>query len=251
MTTVTANGVDLGIESFGDDDAPLVLLAGGTTMLSWPDELCERLAAGGRRLVRYDLRDSGASTTADPEAPGYTLRDLAADAAALVGALGGVPGRSPCTRWRRSKDADAPSLTPSAPSSRSSRRRSGTPSRTAPSCPTCCTSAGWSPPCWSVTRCTPVVSTSTTARLRASDRGAHRPGCVDDRYVSRRRAHRCAGQGCRSTEEVLRAPARGHVRFGDATAIGAYVSRRRARWSRRRVGHVWASIASSGPTKAR
>jgi pimeloyl-ACP methyl ester carboxylesterase len=89
MTTVNANGVALGIESFGDDDAPLVLLAGGTTMLSWPDTLCRRLAAGGRRVVRYDLRDSGASTTADPEAPAYTLRDLAEDAAALADALGG------------------------------------------------------------------------------------------------------------------------------------------------------------------
>ena len=92
MTTVNANGVALGIESFGDDDdAPLVLLAGGTTMLSWPDALCQRLAAEGRRVVRYDLRDSGESTTADPEAPAYTLRDLAADAAALVDALGGRP----------------------------------------------------------------------------------------------------------------------------------------------------------------
>ena len=89
MTTVTANDVALGIESFGDDDAPLVLLAGGTTMLSWPDALCERLAAGGRRVVRYDLRDSGESTTADVHTPAYTLRDLAADAAALAGALGG------------------------------------------------------------------------------------------------------------------------------------------------------------------
>jgi hypothetical protein len=30
-------------------------------------------------------------TTVDPEAPAYTLRDLAADAAALVGAPGGGP----------------------------------------------------------------------------------------------------------------------------------------------------------------
>jgi pimeloyl-ACP methyl ester carboxylesterase len=91
VPTVDANGVTLGIESFGDDDAPLVLLAGGTTMLSWPDALCERLAAGGRRVVRYDLRDNGESTTAAPEAPAYTLRDLAADAAALADALGGGP----------------------------------------------------------------------------------------------------------------------------------------------------------------
>ncbi|MFJ8691725.1 alpha/beta fold hydrolase [Streptomyces roseolilacinus] len=91
MTTVHVRGIALGTESFGDDDAPLVLLAGGTTMLSWPDALCERLAAGGRRVVRYDLRDSGESTTADPEAPAYTLRDLAADAAALADTLGGGP----------------------------------------------------------------------------------------------------------------------------------------------------------------
>jgi pimeloyl-ACP methyl ester carboxylesterase len=91
MTIINANGVAVGVESFGNDDAPLVLLAGGTTMLSWPNSLCERLAAGGRRVVRYDLRDSGESTMADPEAPNYTLRDLAADAAALVDALGGGP----------------------------------------------------------------------------------------------------------------------------------------------------------------
>ena len=36
-------------------------------------------------------RDSGESTTADPEAPAYSLRDLAADAAALTDVLGGGP----------------------------------------------------------------------------------------------------------------------------------------------------------------
>jgi pimeloyl-ACP methyl ester carboxylesterase len=84
MTTVEANGVMLGVEHFGDAATPLVLLTGGTTMLSWPDTLCEALARGGRHVVRYDLRDSGASTTVDPQAPAYTLRDLAADAAALA-----------------------------------------------------------------------------------------------------------------------------------------------------------------------
>jgi pimeloyl-ACP methyl ester carboxylesterase len=86
--TARANGVELGIETFGRDSDPLVLLAGGPTMLSWPDSVCERLASGGRRVVRYDLRDCGASTTLNPEAPAYNLRDLAADAAALVGTLG-------------------------------------------------------------------------------------------------------------------------------------------------------------------
>src|SRR5262249_58672862 len=92
-----AHEIALGIESFGDDDAPLVLLAGGTTMLSWPDALCERLAAGGRRVVRYDLRDSGEATTTDPEAPAYTLRGLAPAAAAPADALGGG-ARDPAAR---------------------------------------------------------------------------------------------------------------------------------------------------------
>jgi pimeloyl-ACP methyl ester carboxylesterase len=87
----TPGGVTLGVEHFGDAAAPLVLLAGSTTMLSWPDRLCEALARGGRHVVRYDLRDSGASTTVDPEAPGYTLRDLAADAAALARGLDDRP----------------------------------------------------------------------------------------------------------------------------------------------------------------
>jgi pimeloyl-ACP methyl ester carboxylesterase len=91
MTTVTTDGVTLGVESFGDAEAPLVLLAGGTTMMSWPDALCEAIARGGRHVVRYDLRDSGASTTIDPEAPAYTLRDLAADAAALARELDDRP----------------------------------------------------------------------------------------------------------------------------------------------------------------
>jgi pimeloyl-ACP methyl ester carboxylesterase len=87
----TPDGVTLGVEHFGDAAAPLVLLAGGVTMLSWPDKLCATLARGGRHVVRYDLRDSGASTTLDPEAPAYTLRDLAADAAALARGLDDRP----------------------------------------------------------------------------------------------------------------------------------------------------------------
>jgi pimeloyl-ACP methyl ester carboxylesterase len=87
----TPDGVTLGVEHFGDWAAPLMLLVGGTTMLSWPDALCSKLARGGRHVVRYDLRDSGTSTTADPEAPAYTLRDLAADAAALARGLDDRP----------------------------------------------------------------------------------------------------------------------------------------------------------------
>jgi pimeloyl-ACP methyl ester carboxylesterase len=87
----TPDGVTLGVEHFGDAAAPLVLLAGAPTLLSWPDPLCVALARGGRHVVRYDLRDAGASTTLDPDAPAYTLRDLAADAAALASGLDDRP----------------------------------------------------------------------------------------------------------------------------------------------------------------
>lgn len=56
MATVEANGVTLGVEHVGDAAAPLVLLSGATTMLSWPDALCEALASGGRHVVRYPAR---------------------------------------------------------------------------------------------------------------------------------------------------------------------------------------------------
>ena len=62
MTTVNANEVALGIESFGDD-APLVLLAGGTTMLSWPDALRERLTPAGTRSVAPGSPTTSPTTT--------------------------------------------------------------------------------------------------------------------------------------------------------------------------------------------
>lgn len=91
--TCEVNGVRLGIETFGDTTAPLTLCAGDTTMLSWPDPLCAALARGGRRVVRYDLRDAGTSTYGNLRKPGYTLRDLAADAAALARRLDERPAQ--------------------------------------------------------------------------------------------------------------------------------------------------------------
>ena len=76
MTTVEANGVTLGVEHFGEAAAPLILLAGGTTMFSWPDVLCEALAHGGRHVVRYDLRDSGAPGPSERRGPCVTLNAL-------------------------------------------------------------------------------------------------------------------------------------------------------------------------------
>jgi len=81
---IKVNGVELCAETFGDPADPPVLLV-GVTMLSWPDELCAALV--GRYVVRYDLRDAGQSTFADPDVPRYDLRDLVTDASGLLTAL--------------------------------------------------------------------------------------------------------------------------------------------------------------------
>lgn len=91
MAIIEVNGVQLGTESFGNPTDPLILCIGGTTMLSWPDALCQKLAHGGKHVVRYDLRDCGESTTIDPMNPSYTLRDLANDATALARSLDSRP----------------------------------------------------------------------------------------------------------------------------------------------------------------
>ncbi len=88
--TVRANGVELCAQSFGDRADPAVLLIGGaaSSMDWWEDEFCRRLAAGGRRVIRYDNRDTGQSTSFPAGAPGYTGRDLVRDAAGLLDAMG-------------------------------------------------------------------------------------------------------------------------------------------------------------------
>ena len=53
------------MQTFGDPASPVLLLISGAacSMDWWEDELCERLAAGGVSVVRYDLRDTGESVT--------------------------------------------------------------------------------------------------------------------------------------------------------------------------------------------
>jgi pimeloyl-ACP methyl ester carboxylesterase len=104
-----ANGVELAWDSFGDPDAPpLLLIMGlGAQMVAWDDAFCARLAeAGGHRVIRFDNRDIGHSThlshlgipdiqalmlqamAGKPLAVPYTLRDMAADCIGLLDALG-------------------------------------------------------------------------------------------------------------------------------------------------------------------
>jgi pimeloyl-ACP methyl ester carboxylesterase len=104
-----ANGIDIAWDSFGDPDAPpLLLIMGlGAQMVAWDDAFCARLAeAGGHRVIRFDNRDIGHSThlthlgipdiqalmlqamAGKPLAVPYTLRDMAADCIGLLDALG-------------------------------------------------------------------------------------------------------------------------------------------------------------------
>ncbi|MFC5664264.1 alpha/beta fold hydrolase [Kitasatospora misakiensis] len=88
--TVEVDGAELYADLHGDPADPAVLLihGAGHCRLNWPDGFVDRLAAGGRYVVRYDARDAGASTTFPVGAPPYGLPDLVEDAAALIDALG-------------------------------------------------------------------------------------------------------------------------------------------------------------------
>ncbi len=110
MPRARANGIELEYDVFGPEDGrPLLLIMGlGAQMIFWPLGLIDLLTARGHRVVRFDNRDSGLSTsfsgahtdlnavlmamfsgtTAPPEAAPYSLDDMADDAAGLLDALG-------------------------------------------------------------------------------------------------------------------------------------------------------------------
>jgi pimeloyl-ACP methyl ester carboxylesterase len=95
--------VDLEYEILGPDAGEALLLIGGlgSQLVSWDDEFCQALVARGYRVIRYDNRDSGLSSSLDelgvPDLlglavggaePPYLLEDLARDAAGLLEHLG-------------------------------------------------------------------------------------------------------------------------------------------------------------------
>ena len=105
---VKANGIELVYDTFGEPDAPpiLLIMGLGCQMIDWKDEFCSLLAGRGFRVIRFDNRDVGQSTIFEDaghpridemleamgrgekvEAP-YLLSDLVADAVGLLDALG-------------------------------------------------------------------------------------------------------------------------------------------------------------------
>ena len=107
MPCVSANGLTLAYEALGRPGDPvIVLIMGlGVQLILWPDAFCEMLAARGFRVVRFDNRDAGLSTSLDhlgtphvafefakyllhrPMKAPYRIDDMAADTAALLDAL--------------------------------------------------------------------------------------------------------------------------------------------------------------------
>jgi pimeloyl-ACP methyl ester carboxylesterase len=103
-----ANGIDICYEIFGEPNAePMILIMGlGAQMVLWDDAFCERLAARGFRVIRFDNRDIGQSSQLSggkrltplellklrflkiPVAAPYRLRDMAQDTVALTDVLG-------------------------------------------------------------------------------------------------------------------------------------------------------------------
>lgn len=86
---IPVNGVELATQTFGNPDDPAVLLiqGAGNSMISWGDAFCQKIADGGRYVIRYDSRDAGRSTSYEVGKPEYDLYDLKADALALLDAL--------------------------------------------------------------------------------------------------------------------------------------------------------------------
>lgn len=107
MPTITANGIQIEYDTFGELSSPvLLLIAGlGSQMITWPDEFCTHIADHGLYVMRFDNRDVGLSSKigeaglpdiigmvtgkvdVDVEAP-YSLVDMANDAAGLLDAVG-------------------------------------------------------------------------------------------------------------------------------------------------------------------
>ncbi|MGW1740230.1 alpha/beta fold hydrolase [Nocardia sp. NPDC001965] len=76
-------------ESGVGTDAPILLIMGSMSQgILWPDEFVDRLVAGGRRVIRYDHRDTGLSDTVDFAADPYTWADIKNDVYRVMDAHG-------------------------------------------------------------------------------------------------------------------------------------------------------------------
>ena len=103
--TAPSGDMDIYYEDMGEptDPAVLLIMGLGSQLLLWRDGFCEKLVAQGLRVIRYDNRDVGLSSKTEHRSSGqplmtrlarswlglrsnagYTLEDMADDAAALL-----------------------------------------------------------------------------------------------------------------------------------------------------------------------
>ncbi|MET8867791.1 alpha/beta fold hydrolase [Nonomuraea sp. NPDC004580] len=82
--------VNIWSEEFGAaTDEPILLIMGSMSQgVLWPDEFVGLLTAGGRRVIRYDHRDTGMSDTVDFEKTPYTWDDIKDDVYRVMDAHG-------------------------------------------------------------------------------------------------------------------------------------------------------------------
>jgi pimeloyl-ACP methyl ester carboxylesterase len=104
MPKAQSNGIELEYDEFGDPGAtPLLLIMGFSAQMTyWHEDFCRGIADRGYRVIRFDNRDVGLSSRitdapapdiaaaigGDTSSAGYTLDDMADDAAGLLDFLG-------------------------------------------------------------------------------------------------------------------------------------------------------------------
>jgi pimeloyl-ACP methyl ester carboxylesterase len=86
MPTARNDDVELYFETFGAADDPTLLLVNGlgSQCTNYDERWCEKYAAEGYQVVRFDNRDTGLSSKLGGRT--YTLRDMARDAVAVLDA---------------------------------------------------------------------------------------------------------------------------------------------------------------------
>ncbi|MEQ9115778.1 MAG: alpha/beta hydrolase [Rickettsiales bacterium] len=83
---MSKNEIILFSESFGDINNPAIILnaGAGNQAITWHESFCNKLAAKGYFVVRYDYRDAGLSPKIDYDKEPYDVLDLAHDAVNLL-----------------------------------------------------------------------------------------------------------------------------------------------------------------------